>query len=116
MAIAVSREKSISNIHRLSKSSSAGSLFYPEGIGFYHERKDDVRNVGLGCEHDLSSLAADALGLMAICYEQPGRAGSFNRPIRNVEPAVRAIRPSQFVIVTRSSHSGMRRLAQARNP
>jgi phage terminase large subunit len=53
-----------------------------DAIGFYHERKDDVRNVGLGPEHDWSSHAADALGLMAICYEAPGRAGSFNRTIR----------------------------------
>ena len=60
-----------------------------DAIGFYHERKDDVRNVGLGPEHDWSSHAADALGLMAICYEQPGRAGSFNRPIRYVEPGWR---------------------------
>jgi phage terminase large subunit len=53
-----------------------------DAIGFYHERKDDVRNVGLGPEHDWSSHAADALGLMAICYEAPGQAGSFNRAIR----------------------------------
>lgn len=44
-----------------------------DAIGFYHERKDDDRNVGLGPEHDWSSHAADALGLMAICYEEPGR-------------------------------------------
>ena len=53
-----------------------------DALGFYHERKDDLRNVGLGPEHDWSSHAADALGLMAICYEAPGRAGSFNRPIQ----------------------------------
>lgn len=53
-----------------------------DALGFYHERKDDVRNVGLGPEHDWSSHAADALGLMAICYEAPGRAASFNRPIK----------------------------------
>jgi len=53
-----------------------------DALGFYHERKDDVRNVGLGPEHDWSSHAADALGLMAICYQEPGRAGSFNRAIR----------------------------------
>lgn len=53
-----------------------------DAIGFYHERKDDLRNVGLGPEHDWSSHAADALGLMAICYQEPGRAGSFNRAIR----------------------------------
>ena len=53
-----------------------------EAPGFYHERKDETRNVGLGPEHDWSSHAADALGLMAVCYEAPGRAASFNRPIR----------------------------------
>jgi phage terminase large subunit len=56
-----------------------------DAIGFYHERKDDVRNVGLGPEHDWSSHAADAFGLMAICYEAPGRAASFNRAIRYAE-------------------------------
>ena len=53
-----------------------------DALGFYHEKKDDVRNVGLGPEHDWSSHAADALGLMAICWEEPGRAAGFNRPIR----------------------------------
>lgn len=52
-----------------------------DAIGFYHERKDENRNVGLGPEHDWSSHAADALGLMAICYEEPGRQVNFNRPI-----------------------------------
>jgi phage terminase large subunit len=56
-----------------------------DAIGFYHERRDDERNIGLGPEHDWSSHAADALGLMAICYEEPGRAGNFNRPIRYAE-------------------------------
>jgi phage terminase large subunit len=53
-----------------------------DAIGFYHERKDETRNIGLGPEHDWSSHAADALGLMAICYQEPGRAGNFNRPIQ----------------------------------
>jgi phage terminase large subunit len=53
-----------------------------DAIGFYHERKDKVRNVGLGPEHDWSSHAADALGLMAICYQEPGRHPNFNREIR----------------------------------
>jgi len=52
-----------------------------DAIGFYHERKDEQRNVGLGPEHDWSSHAADGLGLMAICYEDPGRAANFNRAI-----------------------------------
>ena len=53
-----------------------------DALGFYHERRDDVRNVGLGPEHDWSSHAADALGLMAVCYEAPGRSASFNRVIQ----------------------------------
>jgi phage terminase large subunit len=53
-----------------------------DALGFYHERKDETRGVGLGPEHDWSSHAADALGLMAICYQEPGRTGSFNRVIR----------------------------------
>ena len=32
-----------------------------DALGFYHEKKDGVRNVGLGPEHDWSSHAADAL-------------------------------------------------------
>jgi phage terminase large subunit len=52
-----------------------------DAIGFYHERKDENRNVGLGPEHDWSSHAADALGLMAVCYEEPGRMAGFNRKI-----------------------------------
>jgi phage terminase large subunit len=51
-----------------------------EALGFYHERKDDARNIGLGPEHDWSSHAADALGLMAICWEQPDQARAFHRP------------------------------------
>lgn len=40
-----------------------------EALGFYHEKKDDNRNVGLGPSHDWSSHGADAFGLMAICWE-----------------------------------------------
>ena len=42
-----------------------------DALGFYHERKDEARNVGLGPDHDWSSHAADSFGLMAICYEGP---------------------------------------------
>src|SRR5262249_38101563 len=52
-----------------------------EALGYYHERRDAVRNIGLGPEHDWSSHAADALGLMALCYAEPGRAARFNRVI-----------------------------------
>lgn len=41
-----------------------------DAIGWYHEKKDEARNVGLGPEHDWSSHGADSFGLMAICAEQ----------------------------------------------
>lgn len=45
-----------------------------EAIGFYHEKRDAERNIGLGPEHDWSSHAADSFGLMALCHEPPGDA------------------------------------------
>jgi len=44
-----------------------------DALGYYHERKDETRNVGLGPEHDWSSHAADAFGLCAVAYEEPSR-------------------------------------------
>ena len=52
-----------------------------DALGFYHEKKDEQHDVGLGPEHDWSSHAADAFGLMAIAYEEPSRLAAFNRPI-----------------------------------
>lgn len=40
-------------------------------LGWYHEKKDPVRNVGLGPEHDWASHGADGFGLMAVYYEPP---------------------------------------------
>jgi phage terminase large subunit len=40
-------------------------------LGWYHEKRDDQRNVGLGPEHDWSSHGADAFGLMCVAYEEP---------------------------------------------
>ncbi len=42
-----------------------------DALGFYHEKRDEDRDVGQGPEHDWSSHAADAFGLMAITYEEP---------------------------------------------
>ncbi len=42
-----------------------------EALGAYHERKDETRQIGLGPEHDWSSHAADAFGLMCVAYEEP---------------------------------------------
>lgn len=40
-------------------------------LGWYHEKRDVDRNVGLGPEHDWASHYADAFGLMAIDYREP---------------------------------------------
>jgi phage terminase large subunit len=54
-----------------------------EALAYYHERRDEARNVGLGPEHDWSSHCADAFGLMAICYEEPRQA---TKPVRYTQP------------------------------
>jgi phage terminase large subunit len=42
-----------------------------EALGWYHEKKDEARNIGLGPEHDWASHGSDAFGLMAIVRERP---------------------------------------------
>ena len=42
-----------------------------DALGWYHERIDEVRNIGLGPEHDWASHGADAFGLMCVAYEEP---------------------------------------------
>lgn len=37
-----------------------------EAISFYHEKRDEERNIGLGPAHDWSSHGADAFGLIAV--------------------------------------------------
>lgn len=44
-----------------------------DALGWYHEKKDEARNVGLGPEHDWASHGADAFGLMCVAYEKPER-------------------------------------------
>lgn len=40
-----------------------------DALGWYHEKQDEKRNIGLGPEHDWASHGADAFGLMAVAYE-----------------------------------------------
>ena len=42
-----------------------------DALGWYHERRDEAREVGLGPEHDWSSHGADAFGLMCVAWEPP---------------------------------------------
>lgn len=40
-------------------------------LGWYHPKRDEHRNIDLGPEHDWSSHAADAFGLMCVAYREP---------------------------------------------
>jgi phage terminase large subunit len=42
-----------------------------DALGWYHERIDEARNIGLGPDHDWSSHGSDAFGLMCVAYEEP---------------------------------------------
>lgn len=42
-----------------------------DALGWYHERRDVDRSIGLGPEHDWSSNGADAFGLGSVAYDEP---------------------------------------------
>lgn len=42
-----------------------------DALGWYHEKQDEERRIGLGPEHDWSSHAADSFGLGCVVYEPP---------------------------------------------
>lgn len=39
-----------------------------DALGWYHEKRDDARGIGLGPEHDWASHSADAAGLVAVAH------------------------------------------------
>src|SRR5690606_27745994 len=41
-----------------------------DALGWYHEKKDEERNIGLGPEHDWASHGADAFGLLCIAADK----------------------------------------------
>lgn len=45
-----------------------------DALGWYHEKRDEQRGIGLGPEHDWSSHSADSFGLMCVAYEEPQQA------------------------------------------
>ena len=55
-----------------------------DALGWYHERKDEARGIGLGPEHDWASHGADAFGLMAVAYEAPRKAQKINYSNRGI--------------------------------
>jgi phage terminase large subunit len=52
-----------------------------DALGWYHEKRDEARNIGLGPEHDWSSHGADAFGLMCVAYEEPIDKG-WDKPLK----------------------------------
>lgn len=56
-----------------------------DSLGWYHEKKDEARDIGLGPEHDWSSHGADAFGLLAVAFETVSRIARVSRrKIRNL--------------------------------
>ena len=53
-----------------------------EALGWYHEKRDDKRNIGLGPSHDWASHGADAFGLMAIVADAIGSQSKQAEPIK----------------------------------
>lgn len=55
-----------------------------EALGWYHEKKDPARNIGLGPNHDWASHGSDAFGLMSVYrLNQSNRSGwKSGQPIR----------------------------------
>ena len=46
-----------------------------DALGWYHEKRDEARGIGLGPDHDWASHSADAFGLVCVAYELPSATG-----------------------------------------
>lgn len=55
-----------------------------EAIGWYHEKRDEERGIGLGPDHDWSSHGSDAFGLAAVSYEPPRASKPINYSSRGI--------------------------------
>ena len=49
-----------------------------DALGWYHERKDEARGIGLGPEHDWASHGADSFGAMCVAHEIPRKAAKLD--------------------------------------
>lgn len=61
-----------------------------DALGWYHEKRDEDRGIGLGPEHDWSSHGSDAFGLMCVAYKPP-KTTAKNLKFRVRRPRDRAI-------------------------
>jgi phage terminase large subunit len=64
---------------RFNEATCQGGL---DALGWYHEKKDPERGIGLGPEHDWASHAADAFGLMAVSVDKVRTETSDWKPIK----------------------------------
>lgn len=54
-----------------------------QALGWYHEKKDEKRGIGLGPNHDWSSHAADSFGLVAVFKDRRSKqSNNSSGPIR----------------------------------
>jgi phage terminase large subunit len=64
---------------------SASTESLRDALGFYHERRHEQRDVGLGPDHDWSSHFSDAFGLMSVAYElEPGKRKPLHLSTRHI--------------------------------
>ena len=86
-----------------------------EALGWDHEKKstDPERDIGLGPNHDWSSHAADAFGLMCIHYDQPD--GAPPRPNDTAAAAAQAVAVPGKARRLRAGSSRQPHAAPARN-
>lgn len=49
-------------------------------LGWYHEKRDQERGIGLGPDHDWSSHGADAFGLGCVTWKEPQEMKPLNYP------------------------------------
>ena len=59
-----------------------------DALGWYHEKRDENRGIGLGPEHDWSSHAADAFGLMAVDHQTHISASDWGGKLKYPNSAV----------------------------
>jgi phage terminase large subunit len=49
-------------------------------LGWYHEKRDQERGIGLGPDHDWSSHGSDAFGLGCVIWKEPQEMKPLNYP------------------------------------
>lgn len=49
-------------------------------LGWYHEKRDQERGIGLGPEHDWASHGSDAFGLMCVTHRPPAKLAPIEYP------------------------------------